>query len=99
MQPCDQAKRIGDIEGEISDFRKNFKEVPDDVKEIRNALLGDEYNPEGGIIKQIGKFSDKMLLFEERLAKVERFQYKALVWVVVVVGIITFAFKIYDLIK
>lgn len=87
MIPCEQAERIGHIESKL----EGMAQLQTDITDIKNALLGDEYHPNNGLVRTT-KDMDK------RLTAVERFQYRILVWTVVVVTVLTAIMKVAELV-
>lgn len=82
MIPCEQKETIQTI-------KENFGLLQSDITAIKNALLGDEYHPSNGLVNKVKDI-------DERLIKVERFQYKILTWSLVIVAIATVAFKVIE---
>jgi hypothetical protein len=48
-------------------FAKDVKETRADVKEIKDALLGNEFNPGGGLIKKQQMLKTRMDKFDKKL--------------------------------
>lgn len=68
---------------------EDFKILKDDVKLIKIALLGNDYNENDGLISKVNSH-------DKRLSVLEKFQYKLLAWVAVIVGTVSLAYKIYE---
>jgi hypothetical protein len=73
-------------ETEINDIKDSIEIMQKDVRDIRKALLGDEFTPDG--------YVQKIERMDKRLSVIERFQYKVLVWSVIIVSLGVFFFEI-----
>lgn len=52
---------------EMTQLKKEFEQMRDDVKEIRDALLGSKYNEGDGLVNFIKDHEDRITWIEKRL--------------------------------
>lgn len=92
-------------------MNKDMCNIPDDIleklqkdiSEIKVALLGNEYNPEGGLLYRTKENEDKIKCLEKRIFELED-QIKKVIWIstggaAVITALLTFIFNLKNIIS
>lgn len=57
-----------------------LEKLQKDISEIKVALLGNEYNPEGGLLYRTKHNEDEIVCLRDRIAKLEE-KFNKVVWI------------------
>jgi len=92
-------------------MNKDMCNIPDDIleklqkdiSEIKVALLGNEYNPEGGLLYRTKENEDKIKCLEKRIFELED-KIKKVIWsstggAAVITALLTFIFNLKNIIS
>lgn len=85
MTPCTKTQDIEEIKRKLSEMEG----MSADIAAIRNALLGDEFHPGNGLVNGVKAI-------DGRVSRVEKFQYRVLVWVGVILALSAAFMAVFD---